>query len=107
MSRFFLFSWKLEGQDNRWNTYTTNRYINYTNLPAGNYTLAIRLYDGGILSERKLTVVVAPPFWQTIWFRLIVLVLIAGLLFLFVRSYLQRLHRRYADENTLFYPHGA
>lgn len=107
VSASFLFSWKLEGQDNEWNTYTTNRYINYTNLPAGNYTLAIRLYDGGILSERKLTVVVAPPFWQTIWFRLIVLVLIAGLLFLFVRSYLQRLHRRYADEKIRFFTRMA
>lgn len=87
VSKSVSFSWKLVGQDETWSTYTTNRYINYANLPAGNYMLYIRLYDGSLLSRRQLSIVVEPPFWQTIWFRLLVVAVIAGLLFLAVRHY--------------------
>lgn len=103
VSKSVSFSWKLVGQDETWSTYTTNRYINYTNLPAGNYMLYIRLYDGSLLSRRQLSIVVEPPFWQTIWFRLLVVAVIAGLLFLAVRHYIQYLHRRYSDEKIRFF----
>lgn len=107
VSKSVSFSWKLVGQDETWSTYTTNRYINYTNLPAGNYMLYIRLYDGSLLSRRQLSIVVEPPFWQTIWFRLLVVAVIAGLLFLAVRHYIQYLHRRYSDEKIRFFTRMA
>lgn len=107
VSKSVSFSWKLVGQDETWSTYTTNRYINYTNLPAGNYMLYIRLYDGSLLSRRQLSIVVEPPFWQTIWFRLLVVAVIAGLLFLAVCHYIQYLHRRYSDEKIRFFTRMA
>lgn len=103
VSKSATFSWKLEGQDNDWCAYTTNQYINYINLPAGNYTLSVRLYDGCILSERQLSVKVKPPFWETAWFRMLMVSVIVGLLVLIVRYYVQRLHRRYADEKIRFF----
>lgn len=107
VSRSAAFSWKLEGQDKDWSAYTTNRYINYTNLPAGKYRLCIRLYDGSILSHRQLVIRVEPPFWQTWWFRLLTTVVAVVLLFFIVRYYLQRLHRRYADEKIRFFTRMA
>lgn len=90
------------GQDDEWTAYTTNRYINYTNLRAGNYMLCIRMYDGSLLSERQISIVIDPPFWQTIWFRLLMFAVVAGLLFLVVCYYIQHLHRRYSDEKIRF-----
>lgn len=107
MSRSAGFSWKLTGQDKTWNAYSTNRYINYTNLPAGEYTLCIRLYDGSILAQRTLNIVVKPPFWHTLWFRLLLLSISIGLLGLGIRYYLQQLHRRYADEKIRFFTRMA
>lgn len=107
VSKSAAYSWKLEGQDNEWCAYTTNQYINYINLPAGNYTLRVRLYDGCILSERQLLVKVEPPFWQTVWFRLLMVTVIIGLLILGVRYYVQRLHRRYTDEKIRFFTNMA
>ena len=101
------FSWKLMGQDHVWSTYTTSRYINYTNLPAGKYTLCIRLSDGSLLSERQMSIVVDPPFWKTIWFRLLLTVVIIGVLFLAVRYYMQYLRRRYSDEKIRFFTRMA
>lgn len=107
VSNSVTFSWKLTGQDKEWSTYTANRYINYTNLPAGKYTLGIRLYDGSILAQRQLEIIVKPPFWQTVWFRLIILAAILGLFWLGIRYYIQRLHRRYADEKIRFFTRMA
>lgn len=95
------------GQDETWSTYTTDRYINYTNLPAGNYTLCIRLYDGSLLSQRQLSIVVEPPFWQTVWFRLLVVTVIISLLFLVIRYYVQYLHHRYSNEKIRFFTRMA
>ncbi|MDR0977017.1 MAG: response regulator [Prevotellaceae bacterium] len=97
------FAWWLEGEENGWSEYTQNRYINYTNLPAGSYQLHVKLYDGSVLAERSLKIVVTPPFWQRRWFELLIVILVVGLLLLFVRSYLNRLHRRYAEEKINFF----
>ena len=107
VSKSVAFSWKLVGQDDEWSAYTTNRFINYTNLRAGNYTLCIRMYDGTLLSERQMSVVIDPPFWQTVWFRLLVLAVVAGLLFLAIRYYIQHLHRRYSEEKIRFFTRMA
>ncbi len=107
VSNSATFSWKLTGQDKKWSTYNSNRYINYTNLPAGKYTLCIRLYDGNILAQRQLDIIVKPPFWNTIWFRISILAVIIGILWLSIRYYMQRLHRRYADEKIRFFTQMA
>lgn len=107
VSKSVTFSWKLLGQDKDWSAYTTNRYINYTDLPAGDYTLCVRLYDGIILSQRQMEVRVLPPFWQTAWFRLLVAAIVLALLFFIVRFYVLRLHRRYADEKIRFFTRMA
>lgn len=103
LSKSAALSWKLVGQDDTWSTYTTNRYINYTNLPAGHYTLSIRLYDGSLLSERQLSIIVDPPCWQTAWFRLAVAAVVIAILVFGIRYYLQLLHRRYSDEKIRFF----
>lgn len=107
VSKSVSFSWRLVGQDETWSTYTTDRYINYTNLPAGNYTLCIRLYDGSLLSQRQLSIVVEPPFWQTVWFRLLVVTVIISLLFLVICYYVQYLHHRYSNEKIRFFTRMA
>ncbi|MDR1004114.1 MAG: response regulator [Prevotellaceae bacterium] len=107
ISRSATFSWQLEGQDKGWNPYSTNRYINYTNLPAGRYRLSIRLYDGSILSHRQLMITVSPPFWKSAWFRLLITLLFIGLVTFVVRYYVQWLHRRYADEKIRFFARMA
>lgn len=107
VSKSATFSWKLDGQDKEWSTYTTNRYINYTNLRAGRYTLCIRLHDGGILAQRQLEIIVNPPFWNTLWFRLIILAAVIAICWLGIRNYMQRLRRHYADEKIRFFTQMA
>lgn len=67
---------------------TTNRYLSYTNLPGGHYTLYIRAADSnGNWGEEKVLVhiVVHPPFWRTNWFYALSVILIIGGIFGFIR----------------------
>lgn len=76
------YSYKLAGYDDRWSNPQYNRYITYTELPGGTYTLLVKsLNSEGVWSLKpyQLSVVVIPPFWKTKWFFAFIFVLtIAG-----------------------------
>lgn len=82
------YQYKLEGSDEDWSPVTTNRYVSYTNLPGGHYSLVARVADcNGNWSKEKvlIRIYIQPPFWKTNWFyTLCVLFLIAGV-FGFIR----------------------
>lgn len=76
---------KVEGAINqKWEQLTDNN-ISFTTLPHGTYYLTARKMIG-INSEyqyKTLTIIVAPAFYQTIWFNLLLLILtISGLYFI-------------------------
>lgn len=96
-----MYSWKMDGLDKDWSELSSSSSINYINLAPGSYSLKIRMHDGGIVSERKLLIKVKPPFWNTIWFRLVVLVAVLGGIAFFVRNYIQSMQRRHAFEKLL------
>lgn len=101
------FSWKLEGADKDWSEISPISYINYVNLRPGKYTLRIRLHDGGILDERRLGIAVTGPFWQSAWFRVIMVLTIMALAAAAVRQYVLRMQRRYAYEKIRFFTRMA
>ena len=41
-----------------------------------------------------MSIVVDPPFWKTIWFRLLLTVVIIGVLFLAVRYYMPKIRKQ-------------
>ncbi len=65
------YAYMLEGFETRWNYSENRRYITYTNLPGGAYTLRVRgANNDGVWNDAgvSLTIHVAPPFWKTRWF---------------------------------------
>ena len=78
-----LYRYKLEGFDRDWTEPSHQRTATYTNLDPGTY--AFRVIAGnshGLWNEEGIRVplVVAPPFWQTLWFRTATLLLGAMIL---------------------------
>ena len=83
----------LEGYDNRWVESGQVREIRYSHLPAGDYVLRVQAANNDVVWNRtglSLPVHVAPPFWQTWWFRLLVAVLVMLALYGIHRLRLQR-----------------
>jgi ligand-binding sensor domain-containing protein/serine phosphatase RsbU (regulator of sigma subunit) len=76
-----LYQYKLEGFDNDWSPVTTNRFISYTNLPGGDYTLHIRGADSnGNWNDEgiSLAIHIQPPWWKTNWFYALCVITIIG-----------------------------
>jgi signal transduction histidine kinase len=75
------FAFLLEGYDSAWR-YTGDRVISLMNMEGGTHRLHVKASNNdGVWSEETIyTIKVIPPFQKTIWFRLLVVVVIAGLI---------------------------
>jgi len=104
------FSWILEGLDNGWNQPSENRFVHYSNIPTGNYTLKIRLYDSSlshVIAERSLTISIVPPFWRSWWFEFLLFLFVVGILYLSFNYYVERLKQQHAEEKVRVFTNTA
>jgi hypothetical protein len=72
------YAYMLEPFDTSWHLIGTKRDGRYTNLPGGEYTLLLKASNSdGVWNEApvRIDVTVIPPFWQTLWFRILLGVL--------------------------------
>lgn len=77
------YAYRLEGYDENWIEAGTSRQARYTNIPPGDYVFRVKgSNNDGVWNEEgaSIRVTIQPAFWQTAWFRLLVLAAIAGLL---------------------------
>lgn len=91
------YAYMLENYDKEWiYTDASKRYTNYTNLDPGEYTFQVKASNNdGIWNETptKLHLIITPPFWQTLWFRTLMIVLIAGIVYGIYRFRLREIMR--------------
>ena len=77
------YAYMLEGLDRDWVQAGNRRYTSYTNLKGGSYTFRVKASNNdGVWNTVgvSLPVVVTPPFWDTLWFRGLGVLLVVGLL---------------------------
>ncbi|MFO7447289.1 MAG: histidine kinase [Ignavibacteriaceae bacterium] len=96
------FQYILEGIDNSWSQWTTEKYKEYSLLPQGNYRFRVRAKNvyGKTGDEASFAFTVMPPWWGTWWFRgfIIILFLIIGPLIYYRRvSGLQKDKKKQQD----------
>jgi ligand-binding sensor domain-containing protein len=96
------YAYQLQGFDSEWN-YTTSQQRNatYTNLAAGNYLFIVKAANSdGIWSEKttNLEIVVIPPIWKTLYFRIILLIIIVLMVYLLIKIQYNKIKKRYAFE---------
>ncbi|WP_297085831.1 sensor histidine kinase [uncultured Draconibacterium sp.] len=79
-------AYKLENFDKDWTYCGTRRQVTYTNLDPGKYVLRVKgANSDGVWNEEgvALTITIIPPWWKTLWFMFLILILFIGI-FLFV-----------------------
>ncbi|WP_266364861.1 sensor histidine kinase [Tellurirhabdus rosea] len=89
------YAYRLDGVDPGW-IETGSRRVTYANLDPGTYTFRVKAANNdGIWNERGATlqIRVQPAVYQTWWFRLGCLLLVAGLLYAVYRNRLQQRRR--------------
>ncbi len=79
------FKYILEGLEKKWKDAGTQRYTYYTNLDPGKYVFrVIAANNDNVWNKEGASVVfiIEPFFWQTLWFRIILtLIILAGIVF--------------------------
>ena len=91
------YAYMLESFDTNWHFIETKRNGRYTNLPGGQYTLLLKgTNSDGVwtASSVRINVTVIPPFWQTMWFRVMLSVAFVAIVFGGVRLRTRAIHDR-------------
>ena len=95
------YAYKLDGFDKDWH-YSSDRHINYTNVPGGKYTFR---FKAGVQTEldnapeRQLTLLIGTVFYKTWWFIALVIGIIALLVYLYIRNKFLQQSQIYLLEN--------
>lgn len=74
---------RLDGFDDSWSSWTNEGFIDYTNIPEGNYTLRVQsknLYDVQGL-EATFSFSILPPWYRTLWAYFLYILLFGGILY--------------------------
>jgi len=87
------YAYMLEGFDKGWNYVGNQKNATYTNLSPGKYTFKVKSSIDGVSwkeSNIKLNMVIKPPFWDTIWFKLLIVSIIGFFIYHFYRDQKQK-----------------
>ena len=95
-----LYSCRLEGFDDDWTDMGNQQSVTYTNLSPGTYTLHVRATtnDGMQSPDATLRIVITPPFYWNTPAKILYLLLIVSLVFLYVRRLLRKKEQRHEAE---------
>ncbi|HTQ29459.1 MAG TPA: two-component regulator propeller domain-containing protein [Puia sp.] len=96
--------YKLQGVDPDWVKAGQQRFATYTNLSPGTYSFSVRCENReGIGSEQttSLLIVILPPFWQTWWFKCLLVGVVLILLYGLYRYRINQLLKMQAMRNDI------
>jgi signal transduction histidine kinase len=88
------FAYRMIGVSNDWIEAGTRNYASYANLNSGTYMFQVRgCNSNNVWNETgsSLAIIIAPPYWQAWWFRLVVAGLILGAMYTAYRYRLKKL----------------
>lgn len=91
------YRYKLTDIDTGWIVAGNENTATYTTIPPGNYTLFINASNtsGKWSSQiKELHIFIAPPFWQTWWFRLCILLALIGFAFSITQQRIRNIRKK-------------
>jgi signal transduction histidine kinase len=91
----------MEGFDRDWNYVKNKREAMYTNLEPGSYVFKVKASNNdGVWNEQgaSIKVIVHPPWWETLWFRVFAVLLLFSIV---VVVYYIRLHNLQKQKKIL------
>mgnify|MGYP001947981448 CR=1 FL=1 len=96
-----VYQYKFEN-DKTWTT-TTNRQLDFKDLPNGNYSLKIKAKSNNTFSDIKhLNFTITPPFWKTFYFVSICIILSILVLYFIVKQRIKKINSHFELERKSF-----
>jgi len=88
----------LENFDKEWiTTDSKHRFATYTNLEPGDYIFKVNASNSdGVWNEKvtEIKIHITPPIWKTLWFRILVILLVVGIIYSYYRSRINRIEKQ-------------
>jgi len=87
------YAYKMEGFESDWNYVGNRRFATYTNLDPGTYTFRVKAANNdGIWNETgtAIDITITPPFWKTLWFK----ILLAAMILLTINHFVNYLRQK-------------
>ncbi|MBI5216731.1 MAG: hypothetical protein HY960_13345 [Ignavibacteriae bacterium] len=92
------YAYMMVGFDDTWRTTTSEqRVATYTNLDAGEYVFRVIASNNDRVWNNEgtsLKIIIAPPFWEAVWFRAVGIALFASVIFGMYKFRVNSLHRQ-------------
>ena len=94
------YAFSLAGQDQSaagWNYVGSDRKATFNGLPPGRYVFRIKASNNdGVWSKRQkdLIIIITPPFWQTWWFRTLMVIFLISSVYLFFAARLHNIRQK-------------
>lgn len=90
------FLYKMEGFDKEWNYIGYRKTATFTNLSPGEYTFKYKGRDknDNETLEKSIRIVIYPPFWETWWFRVFIILLFLSLLYIIYKLRIRNIKQR-------------
>ncbi|MFP4547848.1 MAG: two-component regulator propeller domain-containing protein, partial [Fidelibacterota bacterium] len=89
--------YKLKGFDNRWNLVNHPGKAVYTNIPPGQYTFTVKASNNDNRwnkNGKSITINIQPPYWETLVFKISIVLLVLLLIYLYVILKTQSIRKR-------------
>lgn len=98
------YEYMLQGFDKDWINIGTRNFVNYSNLPGGDYTFKVRAANKKAGKENNiasLQVKIIPPFWKQWWFFVLCALFISAAIYAMYRYRINELLKRQAIRNKI------
>lgn len=99
-----MYKLKMQGIDKDW-LYTTQPNIQYTTIPPGSYTFSVyAMNNDGVWSTHPATLsfTISPPYWETVWFRVGLALVVLGIIVLVFMIRYRYLKKTEKEKNELY-----
>ena len=98
------FQFKIDGLDNVWMPMSKSSNLTLSGIPPGNYTLNARIIqeNGNIVGTTQISFIIRQAFYKSWWFISIIITLIVGIVFLWMKFRIRREQMKNELERTEF-----
>ena len=81
-----ILQYMLEGYETEWRNVEQLKTAYYFNVSPGHFTFRVKAWSSyGLWSEKAVTITILPPWWQTWWAYTLYVLLLAGLIWTFIK----------------------
>ena len=99
----FLYSYRLDGLDTSWSNPNSSNFVLFAKLLPGKYTFSVKCKTrNSNWSEAAIfSFTLGHPFWETWWFRLLIIAMAASLIIVFFRNRVKKIQQKALINNQL------